>query len=249
MERAKNAYRRVRRGVHALLGRDLWDGPEVRCASERLGSAYGGWSVRPEWLGASSVVYGFGVGRDLSFDVALVERFGCEVHAFDPTPKAVAWVRGQRLPERLRFHAVGVASFDGEATFTLQSEDPEWDSYNLAGGGEVAGTGAVAGATEVHRLPVERVSTIMRRLGHDRIDLVKFDVEGAEFGVVEDMLGSGVRPRQVLVEYHYFEGGADRVERTRASIGLLRRAGYRLFSRSAIGHEFSFCLSEGEATR
>src|SRR5437870_565224 len=44
------------------------------------------WAFCPEGLGAESVVYSGGVGNDISFEHALVERFGCSVTLFDPSP-------------------------------------------------------------------------------------------------------------------------------------------------------------------
>jgi FkbM family methyltransferase len=235
---AKDIYRRARRGLKAAMGRDLWIAPDLRVPKVRLGTAYGGWSIRPEGLGPNSVVYSFGVGRDVSWDLAMIERFGVSVDAFDPTPKCIAWVNARTFPTQFRFHPIGVAAFDGDATFVLRSDDPEWDSYNL--------DASTAGATEVHKLPVRRVSTIMRERGHQRIDVMKIDIEGAEYEVVDDMLASGVTPAQLLVEYHYFEGGPERIERTRKSIEALRGGGYRLFDRSAVGHEFSFGREGGK---
>ena len=82
----------------------------------------------------------------------------------------------------------------------------------------------------------------MRELGLSDIDLLKLDVEGAEHEVLDDMLASSVRPRQLLVEYHHrFEQVG--VDKTRESISKLRQAGYRLFAISPRREEFSFIFS------
>ena len=39
---------------------------------------------------------------------------------------------------------------------------------------------------------VERLSSIMRQLGHQRLDVLKIDIEGAEFEAVPDLLDSGI---------------------------------------------------------
>ncbi len=67
-----------------------------------LGSDYGGWTVIPEMVGPELVVYSVGVGSDITFDRAMIERFGCTVHAFDPTPMAREWVAKQTVPARIR---------------------------------------------------------------------------------------------------------------------------------------------------
>src|SRR5262245_45261334 len=93
----KHALRKTRRLVNQSLGRDVRAPIQLRCRTEFLGSEYGGWCICPDSLGPQSVVYSVGVGEDISFDLALIERFGLQVHAFDPTPKSVRWVKQQSL--------------------------------------------------------------------------------------------------------------------------------------------------------
>jgi Methyltransferase FkbM domain len=42
----------------------------------------------------------------------------------------------------------------------------------------------------------------MRELGHDRIDLLKLDIEGAEFAVLDAVIDGSVRPTVLCVEFH-----------------------------------------------
>lgn len=44
--------------------------------------------------------------------------------------------------------------------------------------------------------------SIMRELGHTQIDLLKIDIEGSEFSVIEDVLNNNVPVRQICVEIH-----------------------------------------------
>ena len=111
----KDGLRRMRRRVQSALGRDLYVPIEVRCPVAVLGSDYGRWGVCAERLDSRSVVYRFGVGADVSFDLALIQRWDLHVHAFDPTPRSIAWVRRQKLPEPFHFHELGLADYDGVA--------------------------------------------------------------------------------------------------------------------------------------
>lgn len=231
----KDFARRVRRMGRALVGKDLWLTPQVRVDHVRLGSEYGGWWVVPSLIRPESVVYSFGVGDDISWDLAMVQRFGVCVHAFDPTPRCLEWIRGQQLPDRLRFHPLGLADFDGEAQFAMHNPDPLWNAYNLTKGGEDA-----RGAHEIVRCQVRTLATIAKDLGHERVDILKMDIEGAEYGALKNILAGTFRPAQLLIEYHYFEGPGSRVQETADSIRSLQDAGYRLFARSPVGHEFAF---------
>jgi hypothetical protein len=88
-------------------------------------------------------------------------------------------------------------------------------------------------------VPAYSLSTIVDRLGHDRIDLLKMDIEGAEYEVLDGLLASPVLPTQLLVEFHhrYVEDG---FEKTYDIIARLRKAGYRIFAISEVGREVSF---------
>lgn len=66
------------------------------------GEHYGGWVVPISVLSESSICYCAGVGEDITFDLALIDTFGCDVFAFDPTPRAVRHVNQ---------HAAGLAKY------------------------------------------------------------------------------------------------------------------------------------------
>jgi FkbM family methyltransferase len=205
---------------------------QLSVPAERLGTAYGGWWLAPQGLSAASIIYSFGVGDDVSFDLALIQRWGATVHAFDPTPRSVQWVRAQTLPAQFQFHDYGLADFDGMAQF-IPPANPRHVSYTL-----LAQTGQ---RSEAARGPVYRLATIMQRLGHAYIDLLKLDIEGAEYAVVEDLARSPspLPIRQLLVEFHHrFEGLGWR--KTEHALQQLRRLGFKLFRVSRRGDEFSF---------
>jgi FkbM family methyltransferase len=227
----------LRRGLKAVLGREVYAPVQLRVATEHHGSAYGGWSVCPEGLTADSVVYCAGVGEDVSFDLALVQRFGVRVHAFDPSPRSIAWVRGQAgLPAAFEFHAYGIGEADGTLPF-YPPADPAHVSYSVLGGRD--GAEPVMGE-------VRRLGSIMRELGHTHIDLLKMDVEGAEYGVIRDLVAERIPVRQLLVEFHTrFPGVGART--TREAIRTLNDAGWRIFAVSPSGQEYSF-LHPGSAS-
>lgn len=202
---------------------------EAEVETLHLGTTYGGYAVVPAALGPDSIVYSFGVGQDASFDLALIERFGATVHAFDPTPRSRAWVDEQSWPPQFRFHPLGVAGADG--TLALHAPpDPGHVSYSPV---------ARRGSAEVVEVPVRTVRSLMAELGHDRLDLLKADVEGAEYEVIADLLAHGPRPGQLLLEFHHHLPTIP-LSRTKQAIADLRAAGYLLFDQSEAGAEMSF---------
>jgi len=218
----KDYYRRWQLDRRGLVA-------EAAVPTFTAGERSGVWTVCPDGLGPDSVVYSFGVGDNLAWDRAMARRFGVAVHAFDPTPASVAWVAAQALPPEIRFHPVGLAGHDGTVALHLP---PRGSRFNFR-----AGPGRPdAAAIDV---PVARLTTLMARLGHGRIDVLKLDVEGGEYAALDDLLASGVRPGQVLVEFHHHFAGFG-IGHTERAVRALRAAGYRAFHRSKRGLEFSF---------
>ena len=230
MSTARSIYRRVRLAVRCALGRDIQFPVQTRETAVSLGSEGAAWSICPTDLGRDSVVYSVGIGTDISFDLALIERYGVTVHAFDPTPRSIDWLRMQQLQALFRWQQVGLAAYDGEASF-FPPDNPSFISHTMLPR-PAAGDGMI-------RVDVRRVSTLMRNLGHARLDLLKMDIEGAEYDVVDDILASGVKVTQLLIEFHHRFPDVS-IDRTRQAVTKLNAAGYRIFAVSDTGEEYAF---------
>ena len=128
------------------------------------------------------VVYSFGVADSWTFDDFAAAR-GCEVFSFDP---AMARQGAFRRGALIRFEPVGV----GNETLAFYNGS---DSTSLFGG-------AAAG------YPVETLADIMARHAHPFVDVVRMDIEGAEWPVLAEMLrGSVRRIGQLLLEAHFWD--------------------------------------------
>lgn len=208
--------------------------PEIQAPIFTAGKRSGVWVVASEGLGPTTVVWSFGIGDNLAWDLAMVERFGCTVHAFDPTPRSQAWLARQSLPARLRVHALGLGAVDGELDFAPPRRARGVNYRPLPG--------PLPGSL---RAPVRRLSTLARELGCERIDVLKLDIEGGEYDVLDDLLSHGPLPAQLLVEFHHGQHGLP-LERTLAAIAALRGRGYRLLHVSRRGLEFTFVRAQGD---
>ena len=229
MRSLQDTARVTKLALRALRGRDLWQGAQTKCERVTLGSAAACWCICPQNLSASSVTYSIGVGEDISFDLALIQRFGMQVHAFDPTPQSVEWLQGQTPPPEFVFHAYGIAGVDGSCAF-VPPENPAHVSHTI-----VPRTSSRPGI----KVPMHRLGTIMRELRHASIDLLKMDIEGAEYDVLADMISQRIPVKQLLVEFHH-RWPQIGVGRTKQAIQALNAAGYRIFNVSPSGEEYSF---------
>lgn len=218
----------MRLHVRRLLHRRLHK-VQARVPLRFHGSEYGGWAVADHLIGPDSVVYSVGIGEDLSFDLSLIKARGVTVHAFDPTPRALRWLSTQSLPEQLVLHGYGVADIDGYLQF-YPPADPRHASYSAARSSHETATPVV--------LPVKRIATIMKELNHDVIDVLKLDIEGAEYGVISDIVTCGLRVNQVLVEFHHAMPELGK-SATRQSVAILNAAGFAITAISGGGAEYS----------
>lgn len=165
---------------------------------QRLGSDYGGWYIPTSELGPESVVYSAGIGGDVTFDKALIKLRGCSVHGFDPTPTAIEFVASQikegELTYQFHFNPVGLWDSETELKFFAPKTRGWVGSYsalNLQGTDE----------QESISVPVKRLSTLMYENGHSHIDLLKMDIEGAEYRVIEEIIEKKIPIHWLCIEF------------------------------------------------
>jgi FkbM family methyltransferase len=226
----KNILRRSRRFVNELVKRDVRAPARVRRSSIYLGTEYGGWSVIPELVPQNACVFSIGIGQDISFDLAMIARFGADVYGFDPTPVSMRWIQQQKLPSKFHFVPVGLADFDGVADFGLNR--PDWESYSVLL--------PMNKSVDRAQCRVATIRTLAQEVNVKHIDILKIDIEGSEYKAVPDVLRSGFIFSQLLIELHYAADVPSQLAEARALLHLVEASGYRLFRRSAVGREFCF---------
>ena len=223
-------YQRKKLFLKRLVGKELRLKPQLDVSIQKAG----GWWFHPDTLNHDSIVYSFGIGEEVEFDLFLIERFGLDVHAFDPTPATIDWLAARQLPVNFRFYPWAVAAQNG--SLQLYPRRRRDGSRSKVMYTMVDDSTSAAEAIDV---PAVNLPSITKRLGHEQIDLLKMDIEGAEYEVLDSLLQATVKPRQLLVEFHHrFRGIGP--QRTAAMIARLEKNGYRLIAVSETGRELSF---------
>jgi FkbM family methyltransferase len=202
----------VRRRAFELLVPRLQMSPAPHRIIE-LGSSYGGWRLPDQMVGPSWVCYCVGAGGDVSFDLALVDRYGATVRAFDAVESYV------RSAERegdgragYSVHHAAIAAADGPVRMQVTHD---------RGSSSVS----AAGLYESHdyiELPGRTLESLMAELGDRRIDLLKLDIEGAEYDVLPSLDLRGLGVTVFSTQLHH----TGSVAAARGLIARLREQGY-----------------------
>jgi FkbM family methyltransferase len=211
--------------------------PDYHCNFKKYGGEYGGWNVAYEEINRNSIVYSFGIGEDISFDISLIQNFGLIIHGFDPTPKSVEFIK-KKNPQNFILHEYGLANFDGNIQF-FPPNNPKHVSHTILRRSTTENLSFM--------VPVKKLSTIMQELKHQEIDILKMDIEGAEYSIIEDLELLTVRPKQILVEFHHRFPKIG-IKMTKRSIIKIKKMGYKLFSVSPSGEEFHFILASSDSS-
>jgi FkbM family methyltransferase len=213
----------------AMRKRDLPVFRDIKLSYSRLGDDGASWATNLDGISKDSIVYSFGIGYNISFDLQLIKKTSCSVFAFDPTPDSINWLKNQNTPEpNFKAFPYGLADYDGEAVFYL----PE-------AADSISSTMVFKQSKQSFNAQVKKIQTIARELGHSKIDLIKMDIEGAEYGCIENILNSGIEVNQILIEFHHrFQGFG--LTNTKKMVKLLRQNGYKIFYISYLGEEYSF---------
>jgi FkbM family methyltransferase len=233
MSKVKEFLRLLKREWQMRSGKAPKTRVQIKVPQERHGSDYGGWMIKSGTIDAASIVYSVGIGNDITFDLSMIKKYGVKIHAFDPTPEVKTWLDAQPLPAEFLYKGVALSDSDGSMKF-YKPENPNHISHSTM---EINNRNAFV------EVPAKRLTTLMKELGHDHIDILKIDIEGSEYAVLRDILESGIKIGQILVEYHHFFDNVS-VADTEASVALLNKHHYSIFHISAVGYEYSLLRTE-----
>lgn len=198
---------------------------------EWIGNDYGGFYLNTNLISKSSVVYSIGIGTDVSFDKELINRFNCKVYAYDPTPKSIKWVNKNFKNKNFIFFPIGLSEIKGIKDFYL----PKNNSH-------VSGSFIKIDSVDRNEIVKLKFETLLNQLSknnHNKIDVLKMDIEGAEYEVINHIYNNKINIKQVCVEFHphLIEDGKNK---TKYAIGQLEKLGYNCFGISDSLLEYSF---------
>ena len=196
-----------------------------------FGSLYGGFYLHPKKINKKSIIYSLGVGEDITFDSEVMDHFKCQVFAFDPTPKSIEWVKKNVSDKNFKFSPFGISKSSGVKKFYKPKN-------------QLHVSGSLYDSDVVNKNDYENLNFItlidaMKEYDHQKINVLKMDVEGAEYEIIEHIKENNIQIDQILVEFHslIIENGDSK---TKKAIQTLYEMGYKCFGISDTLQEYSF---------
>ncbi len=204
-------------------------------------TTFGDWGVPLEHVHSGDVMYSFGICDDIDFEKEIYKNKNISINAFDPTPYSVDWIKKQDIGHCLQFHPHAVSDRNGHFyLYPLLNKKGRASKkmYSFHTQNKERSDGV-----KVEALTID---SIMKKLNHKHVDIIKMDIEGAEYGVINNLLESSIRPRIIMMEYHHRFEGINKKE-TIGSVNALKCAGYLLVYISPAGREMCFLKDDPKA--
>jgi len=215
---------------------------------EKIGTKYGGWFIPKNiQLTKDSIIYSVGVGEDISFDLLLQEKYNTNIVLIDPTKRAK-----KHYDEVNKYYKINKWNFTGDIQkdyygllyhlkpnfekikyldIGLWNEKTELKFYKQTNKNYVSQS--LINGMFTHEYDIVKVDTlknIMEKYNHEKIDLLKMDIEGAEIKVLNNMLDDNIFPEYLCIEFDLYLKGKDKLGETQNIINRLLSNNYNILA-------------------
>jgi FkbM family methyltransferase len=224
----------------------------------RLGTEYGGWII-PEnnILNENSIIYSGGVGEDISFDIKLQSKYGCNIILIDPTQKAL-----NHYKECIQYFKDKDFRFTGNIQNDyykeIEKETPDFNKIKYINQGlwnkkdtlkfykqnnnDYVSQSLIQNmfGDNYDIVDVDSIKSIMNKNNHNKVDLLKIDIEGAENIVLEQMLDDKIYPKYLCIEFDLIIKNKDPQQTTQKIIDRLLQTGYKIIVNDRLNITFEY---------
>jgi len=225
---------------------------------EKLGTNYGGWYIPKKIsLSKNSIVYSGGVGEDMSFDLLLNDKYGCNILLIDPTSRALNHYNEVRQFFEKKTSFSFKEDIQPDYKECIENINPNFDNFEYINEGLWKKKGTMRFYKQTNEkyvsqslienmfgesydtIQVNSIKHIMDQRGHEQIDLLKLDIEGAEIEVINQMLDDNIYPKYVLVEFDLLIKQKDPEEKTKKLIErMLLKENYQILKNDKMNITF-----------
>jgi FkbM family methyltransferase len=182
---------------------------------------------------AGDIVVDVGCANDADFSMHMIAEHGARAWGVDPTRKhAAALSHLSAECELFHYEPVAVAAESGRITFHESDQ-------NVSGSILADHVNVVRDSGSAYDVEALDLSDLARRIGADQIDILKLDLEGAEYDVLRGASDSMLEPfKQIFVEFHHHAVSRYRPQDTWRIVERLRSMGLVAFTLD--DHNFLF---------
>ncbi len=192
------------------------------------GTEYGGFVVVPDLLPFGGNALCAGVGEDISFDQSLIDKHSMKVIAIDPTEKAKNYVQKLSLHNFWFLERALVGENAAENITIFANKHTHYVSESVLS--------SHTGIDERAARTVQTIKLSQLQQVFDRFDLIKLDIEGAEYDLIDQLPALGART--ICIEFHHHCTDYTEADTQRA-VNTLAAAGYFVISTEG-KHEYTF---------
>lgn len=145
-------------------------------------------------INSQSIVYSFGIFEDVFFELNLSVEYNCKCYLFDPDPRDLIFFNKHYSDYNLfEFMPVGVWTEEKKIRFRRPKHN----------GSASAVFNYLDSAFEFEAL-VLPIKKIMKKYNHEKIDILKMDIEGVVPDILKDLLKNKLLPKQIVIEWENF---------------------------------------------
>ena len=139
------------------------------------------------------VIYSFGIGTDISFDLEATKKYDVPIYMYDPTPKVAEYMMRFNKEKNFIFTNEGIYSKEKKMKFYIPNYENKVNSSIYPIHGE---------NSQYEIVQFRTLKDFMDHNNHKIIDILKMDIEGAALDVLQDMIeNSRIRPKQIVTEF------------------------------------------------
>ena len=227
---------------------------------ETLGTNYGGWSIPINAkLDTNSIIYSGGVGEDMSFDLKLEDKYRCKIFLIDPTYRAI-----KHYEEVKEFYNTKIYNFSGniqsDYLYNIIDLEPNFNNYTYINKGlykertklkfyKQSNPNYVSQSlvknmfsNDYDEVEVDSIQNIMKTYNHNKIDLLKLDIEGSEIDVLNQMLDDEIYPTYLCIEFDLLLKKKDTNQLTEKLVKRLQENNYKILENKNLNITFERLL-------
>jgi FkbM family methyltransferase len=148
------------------------------------------WALPLGALNQDSFVISAGVGTSITFEEDLTSKFRSRIILLDPSPTGVQTMNARGQDELIEFSPRGLAKRSGSVSFGLPDR-PEEGSFKKGTGSDGLMFTCVS------------LSDLLEENKKLKIDLLKIDVEGFEYEIIDSIIENKIHVDIICVEIHH----------------------------------------------